>query len=265
MTPRTLTRALRTRLLAGERLLGTIVACPDPALAEVAGAHFDFLWIDLEHSPLTIHDVQSLCIAARAADRPTLVRVADAGSDQLTTLLDLGVSGVIAPRVEDPAVAAAFAARLRYPPGGTRGFAPRRATAYGLDAADATAADEAPLCLIQVESRLAVERAAELGRVEGVDGLIVGPNDLALDLGVGQQLTTPALLAAIDDVRAAAARAGVVYGIAAGGAPDGVVRALGETAGLLAYSADVRIYAQALEAAATSMAQAWRAPSPSIP
>jgi len=258
VTPGTTTRALRERALAGERLLGTIVACPDPALAEVAAARFDFLWIDLEHSPLTIRDVQTLCIAARAADCPTLVRVGDPATELVTVLLDLGVDGVIAPRVEHPAVAAAFAASLRYPPHGTRGFAARRATGYGLDGARA-APGEAPLCLIQVESSRAVERAGELARVDGVDGLVIGPNDLALDLGIAQDVAAPELLAAIDAVRDAAAEAGVVCGLAAGGPPAAVARALGETATLLAYSADVRIYSQAIAAAAAAMTDAWAA------
>lgn len=262
MTPHAMTRAFRERALAGERLLGTVVACHDLALAEIAAARLDFLWIDLEHSPLAIRDVQDLCIAARAAGCPTIVRVGHPASDLVTVLLDVGVNGVIAPRVEDPTVAAAFAASLRYPPHGTRGFAPRRATGYGLDHAGSSTADDAPLCLIQIESARAVERAEEIGRVEGVDALIVGPNDLALDLGVDQDLTTPELLAAIDAVHVAAARAGVVHGVAAGGPPDVVARTLGDTATLLAYSADVRIYAQAIDAAAASMAERWSAVAP---
>lgn len=260
MTPRRMTRSLRARAAAGERLLGTVIASPDPALAEAAGRHLDFLWIDLEHSPLSLHDVQVLCIAARAAGCAALVRVPEPASGLLTALLDIGVNGVIAPRVEDVAVASAFAASLRYPPDGSRGFADRRATAYGLDRSPRHV-DDAPLCLVQVESRTAVERAAELARVAGVDGLVVGPNDLAFDLGVAPGLASPQLLEAIDAVRADAARAGTLFGIAAGGEHDAVLRALGETGSLLAYSADVRIYAQALGDAAAAMTQAWRAAS----
>jgi 4-hydroxy-2-oxoheptanedioate aldolase len=263
VTPAAMTKAFRARAVAGERLLGTVVASPDLALAEAAAAHLDFLWIDLEHSPLTVRDVQALCIAARAADCATLVRVPEPASSLLTALLDIGVNGVIAPRVEDVAVATAFAARLRYPPHGSRGVAERRATAYGLDAGRVTVADDAPLCLVQIESGIAVQRAEELGRVDGVDGLVIGPADLALDLGLEPGIESPELLTALAAVRAAAARAHVICGLAAGGAPAAVVRALGDTATLLAYSADVRIYARAMEAAASSMAAAWRTSGPS--
>jgi 2-keto-3-deoxy-L-rhamnonate aldolase RhmA len=256
------TRAFRSRAVNGERLLGTVVASPDIALAEIVAAHFDFLWIDLEHSALHVRDVQSLCIAARASGCATLVRVSQPASGLLTALLDAGVNGVIAPRVDDVAVAAGFAARLRYPPDGSRGFAHRRATAFGLDGRDAAAADNAPLCMIQIESGQAVQRAEELARVPGIDGLIVGPSDLAFDLGLDPSVTSTELLAAVEAVQAAAARAGKICGLAAGGDNDAVAQALGDTTTLLAYSADVRIYAAAIEAAASSMTQAWRAVAP---
>jgi 4-hydroxy-2-oxoheptanedioate aldolase len=254
-----MTRDFRVRATRGDRLLGTVVASPDAALAEVAGAHFDFLWIDLEHSPLTIRDVQSLCIAARAAGCATLVRVGQPETDLLTALLDIGVNGLIAPRVETPEVATAFAASLRYPPHGRRGVADRRATTYGLDGSRAVAPEEAPLCFIQIESAVAVERAREIADVVGVDGLIVGPSDLAFDLGLDGGLASHDLLDAIAAARTAAHEAGVICGLAAGGPVDAVLPALGEATTLLAYSADVRIYAQAIETAAISMADAWRA------
>lgn len=252
----------RRRVNSGERLLGTVVASGDIALAEMVAARFDFLWIDLEHSALTVPDVQALCIAARASSCPTLVRVAEPSSSLTTALLDIGVDGLVAPRVEDPAVAAAFAAELRYPPHGSRGFAHRRASTFGLGGDSSTAPDLAPVALVQIESALAVRRAGEIAAAPGVDGLIVGPSDLAFDLGLEPGLTSPELLDAIDAVDAAAAAAGVQWGIAAGGDPQAVVRALGTRCSLLAYSADVRIYAQAIDHAAAAMREAWRASDP---
>lgn len=247
--------SLRARAERGERLLGTVVACPDLALAELLAMHFDFLWIDLEHSALDVRDVQNLSIAARASGAAALVRVSDADSAQLTALLDVGVDGVIAPRIEDVASARRFAAKLRYPPNGSRGFAHRRRTSFGLDG---DAAEHAPLCLVQIESAAAVEQAHQIACVEGVDGLLVGPADLALDLGVGQQLDSPELRQALTNVEQAAQAAGVIAGIAAGGQADVIVEALGAHSTLLAYSTDVRIYAAAVQEAAARMALAWR-------
>jgi 2-keto-3-deoxy-L-rhamnonate aldolase RhmA len=246
--------AFRARALAGEKLLGTVIASPDQALAEAAAVQLDFLWIDLEHSPLTIADVQSLCIAAKASACAALVRVPHPHSEMLTALLDIGVDGVIAPRVEDPAVAASFAASLRYPPQGTRGLASRRARRYGLDPDDQ---QHVPLCLVQIESRLAVQNAERIARMDGVDGLIAGPTDLACDLGLPQDLSSAEMLDALAEIRCAAARAGVISGLAAAGSGEVVVRALGESSTMLAYSADVRIYAQALAGATSLIAKAW--------
>jgi 4-hydroxy-2-oxoheptanedioate aldolase len=248
----------RARASRGERVLGTVLASPDVALAEMVAGHFDFVWIDLEHSPLTVRDVQSLCIAARASRCATLVRLPDVSSVLVTALLDIGVDGLIAPRVEDVGVAERFACSLRYPPEGSRGFAHRRFTSYGLDSRSPSSPARAPLCLIQIESAVAVGRAQELAAVEGVDGLVVGPSDLALDLGVGPALDGRELSDAIASVQRAARGAGVISGLAAGGSPDVVIEALGGST-LLAFSADVRIYAQAIEGAASSMSAAWRA------
>ncbi len=238
-----------------ERLLGTVVACPDLALAELLAMHFDFLWIDLEHSALDSRDVQNLSIAARASGAAALVRVPDAESALLTALLDVGVDGVIAPRIEDVASAQRFAARLRYPPDGSRGFAHRRRTSFGLDGA---AAERAPLCLVQIESAAAVRQAEQIACVDGVDGLVVGPSDLALDLGVGDALDAPELRQALRTVQEAATRAGVIAGLAAGGEAEVIVGALGPHSTLLAYSTDVRIYASAVQAAASAIAATWR-------
>src|SRR5438270_301973 len=105
--------SFRERVRARERVLGTVVASSDPALAELVGDHFDFIWIDLEHSPLTLRDVQALCIAARAAGCGTLARLPTADAGGLTALLDIGVDGIVAPRVEAVDVAARVAKALR--------------------------------------------------------------------------------------------------------------------------------------------------------
>lgn len=240
----------RELVRGGERVLGTVVACPDLALAEAAAAHLDFLWIDLEHSPLTVSEVLGLSIAARAGGAATLVRLPHVDSELLQVVLDLGVDGVIAPRVESAAAARALAAAVRHPPIGTRGFAHRRASGFGVVAA--LGSEEPPLCFVQVESRAALAAADALAATPGVDGLIVGPNDLAGDLGLPQALDGPELRAAMTEVARAAAATGVLSGAAAGGDPALVREFLGDGPTLLAYSADVRVYAEAMARAMAS-------------
>lgn len=245
----------RARVRAGERVLGTVIACADLALAEAAAVHLDFLWIDLEHSPLTVQEVLGLSIAARAGGAATLVRAPRADSELLGALLDLGVDGVIAPRVESPIAARDLADAIRYPPFGTRGFAHRRASGFGVS--PSLGGDEPPLCLVQIESRAAVEASDQIAATPGVDGLILGPNDLAGDLGVPQDLTGAQLRAAMTSVARAAVRAGTIAGVAAGGDPAVVRDFLGDGPTLLAYSADVRLYAQALAETAATVSASW--------
>jgi 2-keto-3-deoxy-L-rhamnonate aldolase RhmA len=227
------------RLRGGQPLLGTVLTLPDVALAELVGEPLDFVWIDLEHGALGAADVQPLAVAARAAGCAALIRLAD-GNAPAPALLDAGVDGVVAPRVESAAQASRLAEALRHPPRGTRGFAARRSTGYGR-----LAAGPNPLLLAQIESAAGVDAAAEVASVEGVDALVVGCSDLALALGCEPAATE--IRDAIARVQHAAAGAGIASGIAG---PDdaGLLWELaGELSTLLVCSADVRIYARAVD------------------
>jgi 4-hydroxy-2-oxoheptanedioate aldolase len=243
---------LRERLRSGETLAGTVLTVGDLSLAQLAATPFDFVWIDLEHGALTVRDVQQLAIAAAAADSATLVRLPHARSERLQAVLDAGVDGIVAPRVRCADEAAELADRMRHPPAGSRGFAHRRWNGWG------RADDEAvtPACIVQIESREAVAAASEIAAVPGVDALVLGPADLALDLGVPAALDGPEMGSAISAVQRAADEAGIVAGIAAGGDADVLGRALGGRFTFLVYSADVRLYAEATAAAATTARRA---------
>jgi len=216
-----------------------VLTLPDVALAELVADPLDFVWIDLEHGALGVADVQPLAVAARAAGSAALVRVAH-GEAPAPAVLDAGVDGVVAARVESAAQASRLAGALRLPPHGNRGFAARRSIGYGR-----LAAGPDPVLLAQIESAAGVEAAAEIASVDGVDALVVGCSDLALALGC--EPAAAELRDAIARVQRAAAGAGIASGIAG---PDDAVL-LGELAGelstLLVCSADVRIFARAVD------------------
>jgi 2-keto-3-deoxy-L-rhamnonate aldolase RhmA len=242
--------SLQMRLQAGERLLGTVLACRDPALAELAGSRFQFAWIDLEHSALDIADVPPLAVALKAAGCAALVRLPSSQFERLLAVLDAGVDGVVVPRVHTAAEAADFVAQIRYPPVGTRGFAARRAAGYGRAHVHGGVA---PACLIQIESRAGVTMAPAIAEIDGVDALVVGTADLALDLQVQPDLDGPAMGTALAAVRKAAHSAGAAFGVAAGGNADLIASAAGGCPDLVVYSADVRIYAEAFDDVATRL------------
>jgi 4-hydroxy-2-oxoheptanedioate aldolase len=233
-------------LIQGLRpLAGTVLSVPDAALAELVSERLDFVWIDLEHGPLGPRDAQVLAIAARAAGCAALVRLPHADTDLLPALLDAGVDGVVAPKVDAAETARRLVTRLRYPPEGTRGSAPRRANAYARESGPARAVE--PACVIQIETRAGVENAPEIAEVDGVDALVVGCSDLSLDLGVPGQLDAPALLDAVRAVQAAAAGAGVASGIAAACDAATLADMVDGRSTMVVYASDVRMYARAVD------------------
>ena len=236
--------SFRRRLAGGEPLLGTVVTLPDVGLAELSAGTLDLVWIDLEHGALGVADVQPLAIAARAAGAASLVRLGSAGDAAIAPALDAGVDGVVVPHVTSAAEAAQVVERVRYPPDGSRGFAARRASGYGRGEAP----QPRPVCMVQVESAAAVEDAAAIAAVDGVDALVVGCADLALALGEDPPLRSDGFRDAVAGVQRAAEAAGIASGIAG---PDDTAIMVELAAGrstVLVLAADVRIYARALDA-----------------
>jgi 2-keto-3-deoxy-L-rhamnonate aldolase RhmA len=233
------------RLHAREPLVGTVLTLPVVALAELVAEPLDFVWIDLEHGALDARDVQPLAVAARAAGCAALVRLPSFDCRRLPAILDAGVDGVVAPRVESAAHARGLVGGLRHPPRGTRGFAARRAAAYGRPGGTV----EHPLCLVQIESAAGVEAAEQIAAVEGVDALVVGCADLALDLDGSLEPVSPRMRAAIVRVQRAAEDAGIASGIAGPEDAELLHELAGASSSLLVWSADVRLYASAVDAA----------------
>lgn len=233
-----------------------MLSLPDVALAELVGSAFDFVWIDLEHGALGPRDAQALAIAANAAGCAALVRLPAWRSDCLPAILDAGVDGIVAPRIETAPEAAGLVDRLRYPPAGTRGFGPRRAGGYGRTRSFWRSPAAELACVVQIETPAGVDAAADIAATDGVDAIVVGCADLSLTLGVAQDLRCDAVVAALGAVESAAREAGVAFGIAASADAETIAEVAGEVATMVVYSADVRLYSQAVDDAAQGLAKA---------
>lgn len=249
---------LRTRLLACEPLLGTVLTLADVALAELSATLLDFVWIDLEHGAIAGSDVLPLAIAARAGGAASLVRLRDSGDLALGPALDAGVDGVVVPHVDSAEDAERVAGRLRHTPHGSRGLAARRASNYGRY----TGLRPRPVCMVQIESGAAVEDADAIAAVDGVDALMVGCADLAASLGDDTDAHSDRFREAIANVQLAAESARIASGIAGPDDPALLVELAGGRSSVLVLAADVRIYARALEAGAQDLRRelALRAP-----
>ncbi len=156
------------------------------AAAEVAAAAgFSWALIDLEHGQLDDGDALRLVQALSPTPCAPIVRLPDAHSPLAFRLLDAGAAGLMAPRVDDAATAAAFAAKLRYPPHGLRGVASScRAAGYGAQwSTYRPEADARINAIVQIESAAAVAAADAIAATPGVDVLFIGHSDLGADLG----------------------------------------------------------------------------------
>ena len=231
-------------------VVGTVLSAADPVLAKKVAQSFDFAWIDLEHSCLTIRDIQIIAIALKAGGAAGLVRLPSFDSELLGAALDAGVDGVVAPKVESPAQAAHLVDALHYPPRGSRGFAPRRGTAPPTEGRAGHRRHIA--CVIQIETKRALENLDELAGTDGVDALVVGTADLSFELELPLHLRGAALMSAVDSVRQAATRHGKEWGVAVGALPEWVADLPRQGASMLAFSSDFRLYANAIEHAADS-------------
>jgi 4-hydroxy-2-oxoheptanedioate aldolase len=235
--------ALRDALRDADReMLGTVISTADIVFAEHAARHFDLLWIDLEHSALSLRDVQSLVIAATAGGAYSLIRLAEADTRGIGPVLDTGVDGIVLPRVERPEQLEEIAAALHYPPRGTRGFAPRRASL----STTVPRAEDRVACIVQVESSEAVTSAEALAAVDVCDALVVGTSDLSFDLGAPLVSTDPRVDAAVATVRTAAIAAGKGWGVAAGSSPRRIRELAATKGGTLVYGSDVRLFGEAM-------------------
>lgn len=205
-------------MASGGLALGVSLTIPDPFVAEVVGgAGFDFVLIDAEHSPIAIDQLQVMLIALRSSASTVLVRPAANDPAQIKQILDLGAEGLVVPEVDDAAAAAAAVAAARYPPLGRRGFGPRRAARLdGGRAAYLARADEEVAVLVMIESAAAVAGIDAILKTPGLDGIMVGPADLAVTMGHLHELGHPDVRGAITAVRDACQRQSVPFGIFAG-------------------------------------------------
>lgn len=209
-------RALRLRILGGERVFGVMVQeCHGVGvMAVLASAGMDFCVLDTESTDLSLRDVRHLARAAADVGVAPLVRVSGPHDPDIRRVLDLGAEGIVVPDVRDADEAAVAVAACHYPPAGSRGVTPRYAATGKavLDAHGVAAADERVLTVFQIESGTGVQNAAAIAATPGVDVVLIGVNDLALDLGVPGQTDALVVLAAVEAVAAEVSRAQKVLG-----------------------------------------------------
>ena len=205
--------SLKARLAAGDSVYGAWVGSGTAINAEImAHIGFDFLCLDQEHGCGEMADAVGMMQAVEASGTPCMVRAPWNDPIWLKRILDAGAQSLMIPQVETAELAAAAVAACRYPPPGTRGYAAGvvRASTYGLEPDYVAKANENLLLVLQIESAAAVEQAAEICAVEGVDVVFIGVNDLAGSIGRLEQLDHPdvrRLVERVEDIVLASGKA----------------------------------------------------------
>jgi 4-hydroxy-2-oxoheptanedioate aldolase len=213
--------ALKAALGAGQPQIGLWSTLASPVGAEiVAGAGFDWVLLDTEHAPNDVTDIHRLLQAMQGSATSVVVRPSWNDAVLFKRLLDIGVRSFVVPFVQSAAEASRAVAATRYPPAGIRGVATTtRANQYGRVKDYLLRANDEICVIVQIETRQALGNIEAIAAVDGVDGLFIGPSDLAADLGHLGNNAHPDVRAAIDEaigrIRAAGKAPGILAGVEA--------------------------------------------------
>lgn len=210
---------LRAMFERKELFAGTHCQIAEPIVTEIVCRQgFDFLWIDTEHSAIDRKDLNTMILAAHAADVPVFVRVTYCDPNYAKPILEMDPDGIIFPNVRNVEEAKLAVAAVRYPPEGIRGYGPQRANGYGeISNADWVGKESKKVwCIPQIEDYRAIDNLEAILAVPGIDALMIGPNDMSGSMGKLAQLSDPEVQRYFDMYVAKAKAAGVPVGTSFG-------------------------------------------------
>lgn len=184
----------------GQPAIGSWVGFADPYSVELmADLGFDWLLIDTEHFPLDRHSLRTIVGAMKGSPTVPVVRLASNSPDHFQTALDLGAQGVVVPMISSREEALLAVDFCRYPPLGRRGFSPTRASRYFQDLESyACEANEQIALIVQIETPRAVENIEEILHTSHIDGIFIGPGDLASFMNLATQTRHPDVEAVLE-------------------------------------------------------------------
>jgi 2-keto-3-deoxy-L-rhamnonate aldolase RhmA len=213
------------KLRAGKRIVGTMVRMVrNPGLAQIAKhAGLDFIMLDMEHGTYSIETFADMAKVAKSIGLGIFVRVPELSKGYVSRLMDAGADGIMVPMVSTEEEARKLVAWSRFAPVGGRGFGSSAVyNSFGSLKGDALSfmqeQNKNTIAIAQIETKEAIENIDRIAAVEGIDVLLIGPNDLAISLGVPGDTTGKVNQEAIGKVAAAAKKHNKVFALHAGGA-----------------------------------------------
>jgi 2-keto-3-deoxy-L-rhamnonate aldolase RhmA len=205
---------MRSKKKFEKSLIGTLLSISAPQVAEIiAMSGFDWVFIDLEHSAMSLESVQN-AIQIMEGKILTIVRVPGNDEVWIKRILDTGCDGILVPMVNSADEARKVVQASKYPPHGRRSVGLARAHKYGAAFKDYVEnANRDLLIMIQCEHKEAVRNFDDILKVKGIDSVFIGPYDLSASMDLTGQISHPDVLAAIGLVKDKCRKAGMPYGI----------------------------------------------------
>ncbi len=179
-------------------------------------AGYDWLFVDMEHNSMSVDIAAQICVAAQDAGITPIVRVPGFQHFHATRVLDAGAQGIVVPHVDDAETAAKMVENTKYPPLGKRSVtgALPQLDFQPISVADTTAAvNAATMLVIMLETPQAIENADAIAAIDGVDALLIGTNDLTMEMGIPGQVGDPSVEEAYRTAAAACEKHGKVLGL----------------------------------------------------
>jgi 2-dehydro-3-deoxyglucarate aldolase/4-hydroxy-2-oxoheptanedioate aldolase len=176
----------KSRLANKEKLVGSWLMSGSPVICEAMGCiGFDYVVLDMEHVAIDVPQALGLLQALEATGTPVLARLPWNDLVMIKKILDAGAQSILLPFVQNADEAKRAASYAHYPPRGVRGVAGvHRASRWGNVRNYLKEADNEVMVSVQLETMGAVEKIAEIAAVDGIDGLFIGPADLAASMGL---------------------------------------------------------------------------------
>ncbi|HNP64587.1 MAG TPA: aldolase/citrate lyase family protein [Woeseiaceae bacterium] len=207
----------RRGLESGRTQFGLWLGIPDNSIAEMmACAGFDWLLIDHEHGPYELRDVMASLQAMSAYDVAPIVRPANGDTALLKKLCDIGVQSFLVPMIDTVDAARAVVEAVKYPPKGRRGLGTSMARAARWNTVPdyVNRANDEICVIVQAESVAAIENLELIAKVDGVDGVFIGPSDLSASMGHAGNILHPDVVetvsSALRTIRSASKHAGLL-------------------------------------------------------
>lgn len=245
-----MTESLLQKLRRGKNIYGTCIISTSPVWSKVvAGAGLDFVFLDTEHIPMDRTELTFLCQTYSALGISPIVRIPKTDPFEAVKVKDAGAVGVIAPYVEKADQIRELVGATKYRP--LKGKRLENVLFSNEELDDELLAylnnyNKDSMCIVNIESMVAVENLDELLSVPGLDAIVIGPHDLSVNMGLPEQYEHPAYEKVVKEIIQKARGKGVSAGIHFPADPDRQIKWMNEGANIILHSSDMFLFGQKL-------------------